>query len=132
MSEILLKKYPKLKISGIYSPPFGKFSEQENKKIIGMINKSKTDVLWVSFGCPKQEKWILENKEKLNVSISAGIGAAFDFLSGRVKRAPKIIQRLKLEWFYRFLHEPYRLFERYFIGGFKFAKIIIKQKYSKK
>jgi N-acetylglucosaminyldiphosphoundecaprenol N-acetyl-beta-D-mannosaminyltransferase len=132
MGESFLKKFPNLKISGIYSPPFGDFSKNENEKIINMVNKSKSDILWVSFGCPKQETWILNYKEKLNVPISAGIGAAFDFLSGRVKRAPKIIQKLKLEWFYRFLQEPFRLWERYFIGGFRFIKIIIQQKYSRK
>lgn len=132
MSNIFLKKYPGLKISGIYSPPFGEFSKDENEKIINMVNKSSPDILWVSFGCPKQEKWILENREKLNVPISVGIGAAFDFLSGSIKRAPKIVQRLRMEWFYRFLQEPSRLWRRYFIGGFKFAKIIIKQKYFNK
>jgi N-acetylglucosaminyldiphosphoundecaprenol N-acetyl-beta-D-mannosaminyltransferase len=129
MSEIFLKKYPKLKISGIYSPPFGDFLKRENEKIINMVNKSKSDILWVSFGCPKQEKWILDFKEKLNVPISVGIGAAFDFLSDRIKRAPKVMQKLKFEWFYRFLQEPLRLWDRYFIGGFRFIRIILKQKY---
>lgn len=129
MSDILLKKYPGLKICGIYSPPFGEFTVRENEKIISLVNKSKADVLWVSLGCPKQEKWILENKERLNVPVSAGIGAAFDFLSGNIRRAPKIIQRLRLEWFFRFLQEPSRLWERYFIGGFMFMRTILKQKF---
>lgn len=132
MKENFLKKYPNLNVSGVYSPPFEEFSDNDNKKIIEMVNESKSDVLWVSFGCPKQEKWILENKDKINIPISAGIGAAFDFLSGNIKRAPKIMQKLRLEWFYRLFKEPFRLWERYFFGGFKFMKIIIKQKYFKK
>ncbi len=129
MVEKFLEKYPGLIVSEIYSPPFKKLSDEDNKKIIEMINISKSDILWVSFGCPKQEKWILENKDRIDVPISAGIGAAFDFLSGNIKRAPKIFQKLRLEWFYRILKEPSRLWRRYFFGGFIFLKIIIKQKY---
>jgi N-acetylglucosaminyldiphosphoundecaprenol N-acetyl-beta-D-mannosaminyltransferase len=99
--------------------------------MIKLINKSKADFLWVSFGCPKQERWIIDNINNINVPLSFGIGAAFDFLSGNVKRAPKIIQEMKLEWFYRFLQEPGRLWKRYFIGGIGFAEAIIRQKFSK-
>ena len=130
MAEVFLNKYPDLKISGIYSPCFGEFSERENRKMIDMVNKSKTHVLWVSFGCPKQEKWILYNKNKLHIPITVGIGAAFDFHSGNIKRAPLFMQNLGLEWFYRFLQEPVRLWKRYFLGGIRFVITIIKQKNS--
>ncbi len=129
MVDNFKKKYPALKVGGVYSPPFcDKFNENENNKIISLVNNSKCDILWVSFGCPKQEKWIIENIENLNVSLTIGIGAAFDFHSGFLKRAPKIIQVLRLEWFYRFLQEPKRLFSRYFIGGFQFLDLILKHK----
>ncbi len=128
MIENFNKKYNQLKISGYYSPPFGEFSKKENNKIITMINNSKTDILWVSFGCPKQEKWILDNLNHLHVPVSIGIGAAFDFHSELKKRAPKFIRKLKLEWFYRLLQEPKRLWKRYLFGGFSFLKIILKQK----
>ena len=85
--------------------------------MIKLINKSKADFLWVSFGCPKQEKWIIDHTDKINVPLSFGIGAAFNFLSGELKRAPLIIQNLKLEWFHRLINEPGRLWKRYFIGG---------------
>jgi N-acetylglucosaminyldiphosphoundecaprenol N-acetyl-beta-D-mannosaminyltransferase len=132
MAERFLVKYPKLKICGIYSPPFGDFTEKENKKIIDLVNGTKPDILWVSFGCPKQEKWILENASKLQAKIAAGVGAAFDFFSGNVKRAPLFVRKARLEWFYRVLKEPGRLWKRYFFGGFKFMKIIINQKSSLK
>jgi N-acetylglucosaminyldiphosphoundecaprenol N-acetyl-beta-D-mannosaminyltransferase len=132
MADIFLKQFPKVNITGIYSPPFGEFSAEENKKMITMINKAKPDVLWVSLGCPKQEKWILDNIDKINVPVSAGIGAAFDFHSGNVKRAPVLMQKMRLEWFHRLLQEPGRLWKRYFFGGFKFANTILKQKFSKK
>jgi N-acetylglucosaminyldiphosphoundecaprenol N-acetyl-beta-D-mannosaminyltransferase len=125
------KKYPDLKIAGRYSPPFGEFSKSENEKIISMVNKSHADILWVSFGCPKQEKWILEHLEKINIPVTFGIGAAFDFLSGNVKRAPLILQKLNLEWFYRLLQEPARLWKRYFNGGINFLRVIFKQKFNK-
>jgi len=129
LCERVKKRFPKLKISGRYSPPFGNFSKKENDKMIAMINRSKADFLWVSFGCPKQEKWILDNIEKIKVPLSFGIGAAFDFLSGSLLRAPKVIRKLKLEWLYRLMQEPKRLWKRYFYGGLGFLFIILKQKF---
>jgi N-acetylglucosaminyldiphosphoundecaprenol N-acetyl-beta-D-mannosaminyltransferase len=131
MVDRFLKKFPDIKIAGIYSPPFGDFTKKENDKMINMINKAKPDVLWVSFGCPKQEKWILDNLDRIKVPVSAGVGAAFDFHSGEIKRAPVFVQKVKLEWFYRLLQEPKRLWRRYLIGGFNFLFIIINQKLKK-
>lgn len=128
MAENFKKRFPGLRVSGIYSPPFGEFSDEENRRIINNVNASKPEVLWVSFGCPKQEKWIIDHMDKLNIPIVVGVGAAFDFYSGNLRRAPKIIQKIGLEWFYRFIQEPKRLWSRYFIGGFKFLKIILEQK----
>jgi N-acetylglucosaminyldiphosphoundecaprenol N-acetyl-beta-D-mannosaminyltransferase len=129
LKENLLLKYPELKIIGSYSPPICKsFSDEENNKIINMINNVKPDVVWVSFGCPKQESWIIKNYLSINVPILAGIGAAFDFHSGNLKRAPKWMRALKIEWFYRLIQEPKRLWKRYFLGGINFIKIILKQK----
>ena len=98
------------------------------KKIIKIVNDSKSDLLWVSFGCPKQEIWIIENRDKIKIPVIIGVGAAFDFHSGNVKRAPKIIQNMRLEWFYRILQEPKRLWKRYFHGWIDFFKLIIRQK----
>ena len=129
LKDNFLAKYPQIKIVGVYSPPFcDEFSIEENQKIIDMINNSYADVLWVSFGCPKQEKWILQNKDKIKTPISVGIGAAFDFHSGNLKRAPKWVQNLRMEWFYRFLQEPKRLWKRYFVGGFNFLTLLLKEK----
>ena len=129
LSVNLMNKFPGLIITGKYSPPFVKeFSAEENDKIINMINSSHTDVLWVSLGCPKQEKWIMNNADKLNIPVVAGIGAAFDFHSGNLSRAPMWVQKIKMEWFYRFCQEPTRLFERYFIGGFSFLFSVLSQK----
>lgn len=128
MAENFLAKYPALQISGVYSPPFGDFSEEEKSKIKNMINKSNSDVLWVSFGCPKQEWWILENEAELNVPVIAGVGAAFDFHSGNKRRAPLFLQRFKLEWLYRLFQEPRRLWKRYFVGAKTYLQLLRKQK----
>jgi exopolysaccharide biosynthesis WecB/TagA/CpsF family protein len=84
--------------------------------------------LWASFGCPKQEWWILENEAELNVPVIAGIGAAFDFHSGNKKRAPLFIQKLRLEWLYRLFQEPGRLWKRYLGGAKTYFKVLRQHK----
>jgi len=131
LKEITLKlkeKYPSLKIVGTYSPPFMKeFSEEENQKMIEMINKAEPDVLWVSLTAPKQEKWIGKHLSQLNVPVSIGVGAAFDFVAGKVKRAPKWMQKIGLEWFHRLIQEPTRLWKRYLIGNTVFIWLVINE-----
>jgi N-acetylglucosaminyldiphosphoundecaprenol N-acetyl-beta-D-mannosaminyltransferase len=124
-NDILIKMVDKIKkefqgidITGFYSPPISDMKDkEENEKIFKKINNCNPDFVWVSFGCPKQERWIIDNIRYLNTSAIMGIGAAFDFYSDNIKRAPKIMQRVGLEWFYRFLQEPRRLFKRYFVEG---------------
>ncbi len=127
MSDNFLKMNPELKVCGIYSPPFGDFTQEENEKIIKMVNISNADVLWISFGCPKQEKWALQNCDKLKVPVSACVGAAFNLHAGIVRRAPLLMQKLGFEWLYRLFQEPGRLWKRYLIGGMEFIFIIMKQ-----
>lgn len=126
--NVLVKRYPKLSVVGLYSPPFGfEKNEQENKKVIDMIKEASPDILFVGLGCPKQEKWIYKNLQEIKVPISLGTGAAFDFVAGTVKRAPKWMQKSGLEWFWRFSQEPRRLFKRYFIDDMQFIKIVYKE-----
>lgn len=126
-AENLSNKYNGLKISGTYSPSYGfENDEKEISKIITMINKTKPDILAVGLGAPKQEKFIYKYKDKLNVPISLAIGASIDFEAGNVKRAPRWMQKSGLEWFYRFLKEPKRMFKRYFIDDLKIVKIYFK------
>lgn len=106
------EKYPYLEIAGMYSPPFRKLTEEEDKDVIRMINESKADFVWVALGAPKQEMWMAEHKGKIN-AIMLGVGAAFDFEAGTVKRAPKWMQELCLEWLYRIMQDPKRLIARY-------------------
>ena len=125
----LEEKYKRIKIVGTYSPPIGfENNEKELDTINQMINKAKPDLLFACLGCPKQEKWIYNNIEKYNAKVSICAGATVDFLAGNIKRAPKWISNIGLEWFYRFLQEPKRLFKRYFIDDIKIIKLIKKYK----
>ena len=131
LADHLIKRNPGLNVVGTYSPPFvDQFSDDENDKLIEMINLSKADILWVSLTAPKQDYWIAENFDRLNVSIAIGVGAAFDVVVGDIKRSPKWMQKAGLEWFYRLLHEPKRLSKRYLVEAPLFIPLIIKQKWS--
>lgn len=126
-AENLKKKYNGLNIVGTYSPSYGfEKKADEIKEIIKMINETKPDILAVGLGAPKQEKFLYKYKNQLNVPISLAIGASIDFEAGNVKRAPKIMQNIGLEWFYRLCKEPKRMFKRYIIDDFKIFKIFIK------
>ena len=121
----LLKKYPNAVFAGSYS---GSPHVSEEDKIINMINLATPDILFVAYGSPAQEFWITRNLNKLNtVKVSIGVGGAFDFASGKIKRAPKIIQKFGLEWFWRLLLEPKRI-KRIWNATFVFSKLIYKIK----
>lgn len=124
----LKTKFPEINVVGTYSPPFGfEKDQEENDGIISMINDLKPNILFVGVGAPKQEKWMFRNIDKLDVNVALGIGASFDFEAGSIKRAPGIVRKMGMEWFWRFSNEPGRLFRRYFIDSQKFAPIILKQ-----
>ena len=125
--EKLESRLPQIKIVGTYAPPLGfEKNESELDKINQMISAVHPDLLIDCFGCPKQEKWIYENIEKYDAKVSICAGATVDFLAGRVKRAPRWMCEHGLEWFYRFLQEPKRMFRRYFVDDTKIVKLIFK------
>lgn len=133
-TQNIKKRYPKLNIVGSYSPPFG-FEKNENQlaEANKRIKRSNADILIVFLGCPKQEKFIYNNKDKFNVPISFTMGGCVDFIAGNVTRAPVWMQKAGLEWFYRFLQEPKRMFKRYFIDDIKIFSLALKyKKYEKK
>ncbi|MBO5025208.1 MAG: WecB/TagA/CpsF family glycosyltransferase [Bacteroidaceae bacterium] len=116
-------------VVGAYSPSYGfEKKPDENERIYRMINESNANVVLVGVGCPKQEKWIFTHKENMpKVDIWMALGATIDFEAGNVKRAPMIFQKLAMEWFYRFLMEPKRMFRRYFVDDVKFFLYFGKQ-----
>jgi len=122
----LKKKYKKLRIEYIFSPPFRKMSKLEDKKIVSEINKSKVDILFVCLGCPKQELWMYEHRNKLKCTM-LGIGAVADFLSGNKILPNKFFEYLGLAWLIRLITEPRRLFWRYFSTNFLFIFLFFLQ-----
>jgi N-acetylglucosaminyldiphosphoundecaprenol N-acetyl-beta-D-mannosaminyltransferase len=130
LKAVMQTKYPGLKIVGTFVPPFrAVFSTAENEE---MINAVKPDILLVSLTAPKQDIWIAENLDKLGTHVAIGIGGAFEVAAGMIKRAPLWMQKSGLEWLYRFLQEPKRMFRRYFVEAPVFIPLIIKQRFSKR
>jgi len=109
----LRRKYPGLRIVGGYSPPFRSLTQADDDEICRQINEAKPDVLWVGIGVPKQEKWMVRVRERVEVPVMCAVGAAFDFHAGRVSQAPTWMQERGLEWTYRIAQEPRRLLPRY-------------------
>lgn len=108
----LKEKHPGIDVAYAYSPPFRPLTREEDERVISEIHAAKVDVLFVGIGCPKQEQWMADHKDSLNC-VMLGVGAAFDFIAGTKKHAPRALQYLGLEWFYRLLSEPRRLAGRY-------------------
>jgi N-acetylglucosaminyldiphosphoundecaprenol N-acetyl-beta-D-mannosaminyltransferase len=111
----LCERYQQAQIAGIFAPPFRPLTDEEDKHVVDEINASHPDVLWVSLGCPKQEQWVFEHASRLDVPVILGVGQAFDILSGFKKRAPNWMCVLGLEWFFRLMLEPRRLWKRYLL-----------------
>lgn len=125
LMKSVTKKHPKLRIAGAYSPPFRPLKDEEEAIIIKEINSIKPDILWVGLGAPKQEIWMHNHRNKID-SLMIGVGAGFDYHAGKIKRAPKWIQNLSLEWFFRLLQEPKRLWKRYLYTNIKFLYLLFK------
>lgn len=119
------KQYPNLSVAGYRN---GYFKEEESKSIAENIRKSGADILFVAFSSPKKEFWIKEHMEIMQVPFAMGVGGSFDVIAGKTKRAPRWMQKSGLEWFYRFIQEPRRMFNRYILGNIKFIKLIVEGK----
>ena len=112
MRRVLEKEYPGVQIAGMYSPPFRALTEKEDEDVIKMINEARADFVWIGLGAPKQERFMAAHQGKIR-GFMIGIGAGFDYLAGSIKRAPMWMQNCSLEWFYRMIQDPRRLFWRY-------------------
>jgi N-acetylglucosaminyldiphosphoundecaprenol N-acetyl-beta-D-mannosaminyltransferase len=113
LAQKLKAKFPKLEIVGWYTPPFRPLNEAEENGLQEMVRAAKPDILWVGLSTPKQEKFMAEFLPKLEVTLMIGVGAAFDFHAGRVRQAPRWMQRSGLEWLFRLVCDPRRLGKRY-------------------
>jgi N-acetylglucosaminyldiphosphoundecaprenol N-acetyl-beta-D-mannosaminyltransferase len=125
----LVERCPGINVVGTYSPPFGfEHDPAEKEKIWARIKKSKPDILFVGLGAPKQEKFIWQSLDIVKVPVSMGIGIAFDFMAGTIPRAPRVMQKVGMEWLFRLFLEPRRLFKRYILRDMKFFKLVYLQK----
>jgi len=121
----LVRRYPGIQIAGQYTPPFRQLTGQEDEHLCKQINESGADIVWVCLGCPKQERWILEHRDLLNVKVILAVGQAFDIVAGVRPRAPKLFRRLGMEWAYRLIQEPGRLGKRYLVTNSLFIAWIL-------
>lgn len=123
----LTNRYPGLKIVGTYSPEYG-FEKEEKKvkEIVELVREAKPDIVIVALGAPKQEKFIYRNRKEMNVPLALGLGASLDFEAGTVKRAPKWMSSIGLEWLYRIFQEPKRMVKRYFFDAVKIVPMVWK------
>ena len=119
------KDFPSVYIAGYYSPPFKPLTEEELTDINNKIQATNPDIIWVGLGAPKQETWMYNNAKFFPNSILMGVGAAFRYFTGKTKRAPKIFRQLSLEWLFRLLQNPIRLFTRYAYTNSKFLWLVI-------
>ena len=113
LQEKLSQRFPKVQIVGTYEPPFRPLNTEEQAALQATVLRTRPDVLWVGLSTPKQERFMAANLPKLDVTLMFGVGAAFDFLAGRIRQAPRWMQRSGLEWFFRLCCEPGRLWKRY-------------------
>ena len=119
LREKLNRNYPGIKIVGMHSPPFRAMTEAEDKEVIEKINCVNPDFVWVGLGAPKQEKWMAAHKGRIT-GLMVGVGAGFDYFAENIRRAPKWMQKHHLEWLYRLVQDPKRLFKRYLYTNTKF------------
>ena len=124
--QALRTRLPGLLLSDAYSPPFRALSELEDAALVDRINDSGARTLWVSLGCPKQEKWMLAHRGRVN-AVMFGVGAAFDFVAGTKPRAPQWMQTAGLEWLHRLTSEPGRLWQRYLVTNTLFVLGAVRQ-----
>jgi N-acetylglucosaminyldiphosphoundecaprenol N-acetyl-beta-D-mannosaminyltransferase len=127
LAEKLSSMFPGIEIAGTFCPPFRQLTELEDRAVVRYINAAKPDIVWVGLGAPKQEKWMAEHIGKIRAAAMIGVGAAFDFHSGNIKWAPLWIRKFGLEWAYRLLCEPKRLWRRN-LDSFRFLAGIIVQR----
>lgn len=123
LAQRLTERYEGLNVAGTECPPFRPMSPEEVERDLGRINASGADIVWVGLGCPKQEIWMLENHTRLEGRVVIGVGAAFDFHSGRIERAPAWMRDHGLEWLHRLTSEPRRLWRRYLVMAPKFVAL---------
>lgn len=124
LADVLSEKYPGLEVAGVCCPPFRPLSDAEDAELIAEVNATRPDIVWVGLGAPKQEKWMHAHLGQVDAAAMVGVGAAFDFHSGNVKWAPRWLRYLGMEWAYRLVLEPKRMWRRNLDSPLFLAKVV--------
>lgn len=127
LAERLQYRFPGLKIAGTYSPPFRPLTAAEDTRLVEQINQATPDIVWVGLGTPKQDLWMAAHRAQLTAPVLIGVGAAFDFHTGRIPQAPRWMQSTGLEWLFRLWQEPRRLWYRYLVYNPLFVALVLLQ-----
>jgi N-acetylglucosaminyldiphosphoundecaprenol N-acetyl-beta-D-mannosaminyltransferase len=123
----MTRRFPGLLVVGAESPPFRALSREEDATLVERVNAARPDIVWVGLGSPKQELWAAEHQERLTTGLILPVGAAFDFHSGRARRAPRWMQRVGLEWLFRLARDPRRLTRRYLVTNSRFVVLLLRE-----
>ena len=123
----LQKRFPGLNVTGTYSPPYRPLAAAEDAHIVEQINRAAPDLVWVGLGTPQQDLWMASHRDRLSAPVLIGVGAAFDFHTGRIPQAPKWMQNNGLEWLFRLVQEPRRLWYRYLVYNPLFVGLVLLQ-----
>jgi N-acetylglucosaminyldiphosphoundecaprenol N-acetyl-beta-D-mannosaminyltransferase len=126
LRDRMVAAFPGLRVVGLESPPFRQMDPDEDEELVRRVNAARPDIVWVGLGSPKQEFWAADHSERLTAPVVLPVGAAFDFHSGRLKRAPGWMQRSGLEWAFRLVSEPRRLGRRYFATNLRFIWLVLR------
>lgn len=128
LAERLRARFPGLAVVGCYSPPFRALTPEEDEAVVERINAARPDLVWVGLSTPKQERWMAEHTGRLRAAALIGVGAAFDIHAGLLPQAPQWLQRSGLEWAYRLLREPRRLWRRYVYNNPRFVWALLRRR----
>lgn len=128
LADTMKQRFPGLRVAGGYAPPFRPLSEEEDAALVAKINEARPDIVWVGLGTPKQDWWVGSHVGRVSAPVLIAVGAAFDFLTGRVKQAPRWMQRSGLEWLFRLSQEPRRLWRRYLLYNPLFILLVTLQR----
>jgi N-acetylglucosaminyldiphosphoundecaprenol N-acetyl-beta-D-mannosaminyltransferase len=126
LTAALTRRSPNIEIAGMISPPFRTLTAAEDREFVTQINAARPDILWIGLSTPKQERWMYDHRDRLDVPAMIGVGAAFDIHAGRTKQAPVWMREHGLEWLYRLVHEPRRLWRRYLVFGSEFVFLVLR------
>lgn len=125
LASRFVSRFPGMVTAGTFSPPFRTLTQEEDREVIQVIEAARADIVWVGLSTPKQERWMFEHRDRFNVPVLVGVGAAFDLHTGRIPQAPAWMRDHGLEWLFRLSVEPRRLWRRYLVYGAEFAVLVL-------